>query len=314
MDMIKYLIIISLFMITSCTKNENEDNYAIAYNVLVDSEKDNYDVLTMNFDGSDKKNITNLPGVEWTYLSVKDKLYFISDKDTSKRWFFLYETNYKGENPKKISDIRLADSWMSSRKNGTELIVQPHPSVDSVFYIIDLKGNVKQRVETGLPYAHDPLFVNDGTQIAFRGANKKSKREKGFLDEIYIINTDGTGLKQLTTYPKSDTTAPWYAYKAGPPKLHPTENFISYASFQNGKYSLFGVSLNGKKQWKLTSNQQAEVYHDWSPDGKWLVTDISDVSESRYDIALINWETKEMKILTDTTYQYQQSPNFVLKY
>lgn len=313
MDMIKYLIIISLFMITSCTKNENEDNYAIAYNVLVDSEKDNYDVLTMNFDGSDKKNITNLPGVEWTYLSVKDKLYFISDKDTSNRWFFLYETNYKGENPKKISDIRLADSWMSSRKNGTELIVQPHPSVDSVFYIIDLKGNLKQRVETGLPYAHDPLFVNYGEQIAFRGANKKSKREKGFLDEIYIINTDGTGLKQLTTYPKSDTTAPWYAYRAGPPKLHPTENFISYASYQNGKYSLFGVSLDGERQWKLTTNQQSEVYHNWSPDGKWLVTDISDSNESRYDIALINWETKEVKILTDSTYQYQQSPNFVLK-
>ena len=65
---------------------------------------------------------------------------------------------------------------MSSRKNGSESIVEPHPSVDSVFYIIDLKGNVKQRVETGLPYAHDPLFVNNGEQIAFRGGNKKSKR------------------------------------------------------------------------------------------------------------------------------------------
>jgi len=143
--------------------------------------------------------------------------------------------------------------------------------------------------------------------------NKKSKRERGVLDEIYIINTDGTGLKQLTTYPKSDTTAPWYAYKAGPPRQHPTEKFISYTSYQNGKYSLFGVSLDGGKQWKLTTHLQAEVYHDWSPDGKWLVTDVSDANESRYDIALINWKTKEMKILTDTTYQYQQSPNFVLK-
>ena len=292
----------------------NLNDYAIAYNVLVDGEKDNYEVFTMNFDGSDKNNITNLPGVEWTYLSVKDKLYFISDKDTCQRCnYFLYETNYKGENLKKISEIPLADSWMSSRKNGTELIVDPHPSVDSAFYIIDLNGNVLQRIETGLPYAHDPLFVNNGEQIAFRGANKKSKREAGFFDEIYIINTDGTGLKQLTHYPKSDTTAPWYAYKAGPPKLHPTENFISYASFQNEKYSLFGVSVDGEKQWKLTSNKQTEVYHDWSPDGKWLVTDISDANELRYDIALINWRTKEIKILTDTTYQYQQSPNFVLK-
>jgi len=55
MNMIKYLIIISFSMLVSCTKNENKNNYALAYNVLVDSETDNYDVFTMNFDGRDKK-------------------------------------------------------------------------------------------------------------------------------------------------------------------------------------------------------------------------------------------------------------------
>ncbi|MCB9053652.1 MAG: hypothetical protein H6556_29995 [Lewinellaceae bacterium] len=28
-------------------------------------------------------------------------------------------------------------------------------------------------------------------------------------------------------------------------------------------------------------------------------------------IGLMNWDTKEMKILTDTAYQYQQAPVFV---
>jgi TolB protein len=324
--MIKYVLkaCLLLFLCTliSCggnnksgeeTNKVNQPEYAIAYNVLYNDPTDNYEVFTMNLDGSQKQNITNLSGVEWTYYSFKDKLYFISDKDTCHRCFFLYATNFKGENPKQISNMQLADSWMSSRKNGQEFIVKPSPKIDSAFHIIDINGKLIQRLETGLPSSSDPLFVNGGKQVAFRGGTKKSKRIEGYKEEIYLINLDGSRLKKLTNYPESDTTAPWYAYKAGPPHLHPTENFISYASYQNGKYSLYAISLDGKKQWKLTNNELWEVYHEWSPDGNWLVMDVSNPEETHYDIGLLNWKTKEMKILTDTLFHYQQSPNFVIK-
>lgn len=292
---------------------DEDVQYAIAYNVLFDAENGDYEVFTMNTDGTDKQNVTNFPGVEWTYLSVRDVLYYISDKDTSRRCFFLYSSDSQGKKHRQISQYRLADSWMSSRKNGTELIVKPHVSLDSAFYIIDLKGKLVQRVATGLPSSSDPLFIGDGRRIAFRGGSKKSKREPGYREEIYLMNVDGSGLTQLTHYPESDTTAPWYAYKAGPPRYHPTENFISYASFQEGKYSLFGVAPDGKKQWKLTQNDRWEVYHDWSPDGKWLAVDLCNADQTHYDVGLMSWPGKELKILTDTTYQYQQSPNFLVR-
>ena len=309
-------------ILTSCTGINNSDTeinkvepeYDIAYNVLFDSENDNYEVFTMNLDGSDKRNITNLSGVEWTYYSYKDRLYFISDRDTCQRCaYFLYETDFKGTNPRKVSDIQLADSWMSSRNNGTEFIVKPNRRVDSVFYIIDLKGNLLQKLETGLPKSDDPLFVNNGKQVVFCGANKNSKREKGYKEELYLINIDGSGLKQLTHYPVSDTTAPWWAYKAGPPKLHPIENFISYQSYQSGKYSLYAVTLDGSRQWKLTENPEDEGWHDWSPDGKWLAIELFDNAQTQFHIGLMNWESKQMKIITDTTFKYQQAPNFVVK-
>jgi len=296
------------------TKPEAEPEYAIAYNVLTDSENDNYEVFTMNMDGSEKRNVTNLPGVEWTYYSYQEKLYFISDKDTCQRCaYYLYETNFKGGNPKKISTIPLADSWLSSRKDGSEFIVKPSTKIDSAFYIIDPNGELIQRLETGLPSYSDPTFTARGTKVVFRGATKKSKREADYQEEIYLINTDGTDLTQLTTYPQSDTTAPWFAYKAGPPKLHPIENYITYQSFQNGKYSLFGVTLDGSKHWKLTENPEDEGWHEWSPDGKWLAIELYDTDQTQFHIGLMNWDTKQMKILTDTTYQYQQAPNFVLK-
>ncbi|MCB0410284.1 MAG: PD40 domain-containing protein [Flavobacteriales bacterium] len=316
------LSVILTFIFFSCSEETNEvkeetqvkePDYAIVYNVLIDTN-DNYEVFSMNMDGSEKKNISNLSGVEWSYYSYKDKVYFISDKDTCQRCaYYLYETNFKGENPKKISNIPLADSWMSSRKNGSEFIVKPNSKIDSALYIIDLKGNLIQRLETGLPSSSDPIFIDNGNKVILRGGTKKSKRIKGYKEELYLVNIDGTNLTQLTHYPESDTTAPWFAYKAGSPKQHPIEKFITYQSYQNGKYSLYAVTLDGSKQWKLTDNKESEGWHEWSPDGKWLAIELFDDEQTQFHIGLMNWATKEMKILTDTTYKYQQSPNFVLK-
>jgi TolB protein len=313
------LILLIAIFFASCndTKNKNTDShkgvneYAIIYNVLVNDSTDNYDVFKIDMDGSNKKNITNLPGVEWSYISEKDEVLFISDKDTCHRCFRLYQSNFKGENLKKISDILLSDSWMSSRNNGKELIIKP--KADSTFNIIDFKGNILSRVETGLPYSSDPLFVNDGKQIVFRGGKTKSKLLEGFNEELYLIDENGKNRKQLTTYPENDTTAGKFGYKAGTPKLHPTEKYITYQSKQNGKYSLYAVSLDGQKQWKLTDNRENEGWHDWSPDGKWLAIELFDDDQTQFNIGLMNWETKEMKILTDSTYRYQQCPNFVIK-
>ncbi|MCB0283371.1 MAG: PD40 domain-containing protein [Calditrichaeota bacterium] len=308
------LIVLSIvsIIIFKC-QNRNNQEYALVYNVLFDAENDNYEVFSMDLDGSSKKNITNLPGVEWTYLAVKDRVYFISDKDTSHRFYRLYQCDYSGNNIKKISDIRLADSWMSSRANGMELIVRPSSKIDSAFYIIDLKGTLLQKLYTRLPFSNDPLFINNGEQVVFRGGKTKSKMIKGFSEELFIIDSNGENLKQLTHYPSDDTSAAKFAYKAGPPRQHPVEEFISYQSMQDGKYSLFAITPDGKKQWKLTESSQNEGWHDWSPDGKWLAIELFDDEQTQFHIALMNWETKEMKVLTDTTYKYQQAPCFVLK-
>lgn len=316
-----YVIMILLLYLVGCRNEEQgasiniEDEYLIAYNVYApdSTNDDNYEVFTMEFDGSNKINITNNPDVAWTYLSFESTLFFLSDRDTEGRIYYLYEMDSKGENINKITDTRMADSWMGIRNDGQELIVTPHSSVDSCFYIIDRNGSVLKKIYTGLVRSTDPAFSPDGNKIAFCGSNRKSKREEGFEEEIYVMNEDGTGLLQLTHYPKSDTTAPWYAYKAGPPMWHPSGGFITYQSYQNGKYSLYAVRPDGSEQWKLTDNPQQEGWHRWSPDAKWLAIELFDHVESQFNIGLMNWDTKDLTILTDTVYKYQQAPVFVKK-
>lgn len=315
-----YSVILFIFITACKNQSANSENHEsqlkeffLAYNVYVpDSLNDNnYEVFTMEMDGSNKKNITNHPDVAWTYLAYKDKIFFISDRDTCYRCFYLYEMDIDGSNYRKISDFKLRDSWMGTRKNGKELIVMPHKEVDSVMYLIDRKGQILKKYNNIIPYASNPTFSPDGNQIAFIGENKKSKKDSDFTAELFVINVDGSNLKQLTNYPESDTTAEWFAYKTGPPRWHPTENFISYQSKQNGKYSLFAVTPDGQNQWKLTENIQEEGWHDWSPDGKWLAIELFDNEQSQFHIGLFNWQTKNLKILTDTTYKYQQAPVFL---
>ncbi|MBK7223170.1 MAG: PD40 domain-containing protein [Saprospiraceae bacterium] len=149
----------------------------------------------------------------------------------------------------------------------------------------------------------------DGNQIAFY--YHKNKSDRSTHEEIFVMQADGNNMHQITHYPENIPSAKEYGYRAGATKWHPTEIFISYVSLQDGRHSIYAVSPDGNKQWKLIDNELSEGYYDWSADGKWIVFNKSDIKESQYHIVLMNWLTKEEKHLTDDTYKSQISPVFI---
>lgn len=291
----------------------NEQKLSIAYNVHIrDTSKDDWEIIKMNFDGSGRKNILNNDDVAWTYTTYKDRLFFISDRDTCYRCFFLYETDANGNNVKKLSDLQLEDSWMSSRNGGEEMIVAGRIGKETrfQFFIINTKTGAYRQItnDTSALY-RDPCFSPDGKKIVF--SYQKNKRDRSTHEELYLMNEDGSELTRLTHYPENNPSAKDYGYRAGSARWHPAENFISYVSLQDGRHSIFAITPDGKKQWKLIDNPESEGWHDWSSDGKWLVFNSSDKAETQYHITLMNWKTKEKKQLTDTTYKSQLSPVFI---
>ncbi|MBK9098910.1 MAG: PD40 domain-containing protein [bacterium] len=309
-----FAVVIGLVILSCQKKEETKKEYLIAYNVFAPDSihPNNYEVMIMKMDGSEKKNLTNHKDVAWTYYAYNDRLFFISDRDTAYRNYFLYEMNPDGENIRKVSNLQLEDSWMGGRNGGKELIVAGRigKSVRCQLFIVNTKtGSYNQITNDTSAIYRDPCFSPDGKQIVF--AYQKNKRDRSAHEELYIMNDDGSELKQLTTYPAENPSVKDFGYKAGPPRWHPTENYITYISKQDGKHNIFAVTPDGSKQWKLTDSKENEGWHDWSPDGKWLVYDSANVDESQYHIMLMNWETKVVKQLTDTTYQYNQAPVFV---
>ncbi|HAQ38375.1 MAG TPA: hypothetical protein DCX89_08330 [Saprospirales bacterium] len=288
---------------------------SIAYNIQIpDTTRDDWEIIHMEMDGSGKRNITRNDDVAWTYYAFKDRLFFISDRDTCYRCFFLYEMDSRGENIRRVSDIRLEDSWMSSRNDGEEMIVTGRIGkvLRYQFFLINTNTGIYQQMtdDTAALY-RDPCFSPDGKKVVF--SYQKNKRDKSSHEELFLMDLESDEMKQLTHYPEDNPSAKEYGYRAGSARWHPTENFISYVSKQDGRHSIFAVTPDGKKHWKLIDNPESEGWHDWSPDGQWIVFNSSDVSESQYHITLMNWKTKEKTQLTDASFRAQLGPVFIEK-
>ena len=79
--------------------------------------------------------------------------------------------------------------------------------------------------------------------------------------EIYIIDTDGNNLRNLTNHPASDHSATW----------SPSGRSFAYVSHRDGKKGeIYVMDLNKNETRRLTNHPASESPPSWSPDGKWI--------------------------------------------
>ncbi len=136
------------------------------------STEGRFDIYTMNVDGTDVRRLTTATGfVDETrpvWSPEGSKIVFNSDRDANEE-YELYEIDLDGGNPRRVTN--LAPDWD----------VRPH-------------------------------YSPDGRQIAFEshrhGAVRPDGRRTGGNAEIYVINTDGSGERRLTTNGGDDTPQP----------------------------------------------------------------------------------------------------------
>lgn len=284
----------------------------IAYNVYYDTTTGNYEIFVIDSEGKNPRNISNSPGIDWAYYSYRDKIYFASDRDTTYRMYFLYEMDADGKQVRKVTDLRLEDSWMSSRHDGREMIVSGRigKQIRYQLFLVDLAtGNYKQITTDTAASFVDPVFSPDGKQIVFRHRTNRRNFENEKA-ELWIMNADGTGKSQLTHYPESDTTAEWHSYHAGPPTWEASSNRISFMSFQKGNYSIFTIQPDGSNLQQLTPDSLGEGWHAWSPGGDWIVYDVSAPDQTSFDISLMKSDGTDIRTLAND-WRTEQAPIFV---
>jgi len=304
-----YGIILSLLsMIIACNRYDNPAlanlSHKIVYNVLVDETTGNYDIFIMNMDGSNKQNITNSPSMDWVYHGYKDKIYFISDRDTAKNIYFLYQMDLYGKDIQKITQFALENSWIASRNGAEEFVVaSAKDSVRHELYLIDKTGQEIKRLTDNAYYDNDPSFSPDGKKIVFR-----SRRPK--IDELYIMDLNLDTLRQLTNYPVNEDPSPGdFHYHAGPPFWEPNHNIITFMSYKDFNYDIYQINPDGSGLKKLIYGPYNQGWHYWSADGKYITYDGTD-DAGNYDIYLMEYETGNVHRLTHKR-QLEQAPVFV---
>lgn len=310
----RYILLVPFWLSACAAAFGQPANLRIAFNVLQDQKTDDYEVYSMRADGSQALNITNHRDVAWTYYAWEERLFFVSDRNACRRCYFLYESDAYGKNVRRVSGLQLEDSWMGARFSGNEMVVagRVDTRVRYQLFIIDTTtGNYRQLTNESAAAFRDPVFSPDGKRIAY--VYKKNRTDRSEIEELYVMNADGTNRRKLTTYPADDPLGKDPGYKVGPPQWNAKYKFITYQSNQAGKQSIYAVTVDGKKHWKLTESKLDEGWHAWSPDGEWLAFDSRNEATGRYDIYLMNYKTRELKNLTaESPMKYHQAPVFLL--
>lgn len=99
--------------------------------------------------------------------------------------------------------------------------------------------------------------------------------------DIWIMQADGTGQRQLTNDPASDTS----------PMVTPDNQFIVFLSSRGGTVQVMRMNLDGSNQVALAQGTTATL----SPDGKWVIYSTGDL----YQLWKVSIEGGEPVRLTD---------------
>ena len=121
------------------------------------------------------------------------------------------------------------------------------------------------------------LLINNWAHAAGSERISFASNRSGTLD-IYIMDTDGEGLRRLATnLVRKAGGPPW------PPDLtwSPNGRFLAYTSNRDGDAKTFIMNTRTTEHRRLTDHNERELYPAWSPDGKWIAYVAGNAERSR---------------------------------
>ncbi len=96
-----------------------------------------------------------------------------------------------------------------------------------------------------------PVWSPDGKKLIFES-------DVAGNWDIWMVNRDGTGLKQISRQPSNDRF----------PSFSPDGGRLAYASDRDGDWEIWSVNLDGSEDRQLTHRKGLDIAPLWSPDGK----------------------------------------------
>ena len=214
---------------------------------------------------------------------------WLGDAETGKRIKRLVKSTFDPN----FEELRLLYSQSAFSPDGRLLAFTAQSEGRDVLYILDVrKRETVRRFALELEGITGPTWSPDGQQIAFSG-------NRGGITDLYIVNADGTKLRQLTNDRFGDLQAQWspdgkriaFATDRGPGA---DLDLLRFPHWRIATYDLESGTITVLPgQAGLNTNPQ------WAPDGK-SIAFVSDRSGGS-NVFLFDLETSEHFQLTSVT-------------
>jgi Tol biopolymer transport system component len=243
---------------------------------------DQVSIFTVRADGTGKKMLTG-PGNQYPSWTPDGKIIFVSNRSGSPQIWIMDED---ATNPKQIGNVQMSPiTRVQMAKNG--LIAFLH-SGDGIWLMQKDGSGLRQLVKFANGAGDAPSLALSGTWLTFTSGYAIPGH-----NEIFRINTDGTGLKQLT-FP----TDPDYP-DANASSISPDETIVAiYTGVEShpndtpltwGHRNIALIDSNGGARKLVTACQPVTTQQElqnlspdkcltsdnpsWSPDGQWIIYD-----------------------------------------
>ncbi len=189
----------------------------------------------------------------------------------------IYIGEEKGKSFKPLTNQIGYDAEAVVSPQGDKILFTSTRNGDLDLYIMDINGKNIKQLTFELGYDGGAFFSPDGKQIVFRASRPKGADtveykqllSKGLVAptdmEIFVMNVDGSGLKQITNLGKAN----WA------PFFHPSGKKIIFSSNHHSEkgfdFQLFMINLDGTGLEQITFESKFNAFPMFSPDGKKLV-------------------------------------------
>lgn len=161
----------------------------------------------------------------------------------------IYVMDADGTGTRRLTDSDQEDDHPSWSSDGTRIVF----SREGAIFEVPAAGGAAHRVGRGLGSAQSPAFSPDGRLIAY------DYRKPGFsIRELYVMNADGTGNRQVTRLGQTSSLPAW----------SPDGGTLAFqSSVLGGKNEIYTVPVRGGTPKRVTTSTIDAIQPDWTPDG-----------------------------------------------
>ncbi|MCA9253999.1 MAG: PD40 domain-containing protein [Phycisphaerales bacterium] len=168
----------------------------------------------------------------------------------------IIEANLDGSSPRQLTTEAGYDAECSYNATGDRIVFCSDRDGDPDLYTMNPDGSDVRQITNHDGYDGGPFFSPDGSRVIFRA----DRRQDDHL-QLFVINVDGTGEKQLTPHGDVVRWAPWWL---------PDGKSIVYASSIHGhfNYEVYLMNIETGRYTRVTWSRGFDGLPVISPDGK----------------------------------------------